>query len=121
MAKRPGLSEDSFLAHLFSPAKTPLPSGIRKTKLKGTKGQSKGRVAAFNRMTPFKQEMLKRAGLRDQYLRGNASLADAKKALRPKAESKGLAKILRPRLPKTASPQVTLTPLDIRIARYMVG
>lgn len=95
MVKRPKLSDVSFLGHLFSPKRQPLPTGLRKTVLKGTKGQRKGRVAAFNRMSPFNQELLKRSGTRDSYLRGETSLADAKRTLRPTAERQGLAKPLR--------------------------
>jgi len=116
MAKRPKLSEDSFLGHLFSPAKNPLPTGVRKTTLKGAKGQRKGRVAAFNRMTPFKQELLKRSGTRDSYLRGETTLADAKARLRPQAIAKNLAKALRPKT--VASPREL--PLDKRIAAFLI-
>jgi hypothetical protein len=101
MAKRPGLSEDTFLAHLFSPSKQPLPSGLRKTTLKGTKGQTKSRLNAFNRMAPFKQEVLKRSGTRDSYLRGQTTLADAKRALRPQAIAKKLAKPTKQRIKPT--------------------
>lgn len=113
MATRPKLSDESFLGHLFSPSKTPLPSGIRKTKLKGLTGQRKTRVAAFNRMTPFKQELLKRSGTRDSYLRGETTLADAKRTLRPKAIAKGLARPLR-------TAKTIITDLDKRIARYLI-
>lgn len=116
MAKRPTLSEDSFLGFLFSPSKHPQPAGIRKRTLKGVKGQKKGRIAAFNRMTPVKQELLKRSGKQDAYLRGEATLADAKNALRPTAIAKNLAKPLRPK----AQPAYTQTALDIRIARYII-
>lgn len=118
MAKRPSLSEESFLGHLFSPAKKPLPTGLRKTKLKGAKGQHKGRVAAYNRMTPFKQELLKRSGTRDAYLRGESTLAEAKNALRPSAIAKKLARPLRSKPSKTAAPE--LTDLDKRIAQYII-
>lgn len=115
MAKRPPLSEDTFLAHLFSPKKHAQPSGIRKTTLKGTKGQKKARVAAFNRMSPFNQELLKRSGQRDAYLRGEGTLANAKASLRPSAIAKRLAHPLRGKPVRGGQP----TNLDIRVASYL--
>lgn len=117
MATRPTLTENSFLAHLFSPKKYAQPSGIRKTHLKGLKGQNKARVAAFNRMLPVKQELLKRSGTRDSYLRGQSTLADAKNALRPKAVAAKLARPLRPK--KTTHLPWVVTDLDKRIERYL--
>lgn len=113
MASRPKLSDESFLGHLFGPKKNPLPSGLRKTTLKGAKGHTKGRVAAFNRMTPFKQELLKRSGTRDSYLRGQSTLAEAKAALRPAAIAKKIARPLK------ASTRI-ITDLDKRIGRYLI-
>lgn len=95
--KRPVLSEDSFLAHLFSPKRAAMPTGIRKSKLAFTPGRKKGRLAAFNRMSPFNQELLKRSGKREAYLRGEGTLGEAKSSLREKAIGKGLAKPIRPR------------------------
>lgn len=96
MAKRPALSNESFLGYLFSPKKHPLPAGIRKTTLKGLKGgRKKARLTSFNRMSPASQETLRRSGLREAYLRGEASLADAKSALRPQAVNLKLARPLR--------------------------
>lgn len=95
MAQRPGLTEDTFLKFLFSPAKNPLPTGIRKRKLVGTKGRNKGRLAAYNRMTGANQELLRRSGLREQYLTGEANLSDARQSLRNTAVRRGLAKPLR--------------------------
>src|SRR3954463_15769083 len=93
MAKKPSFTDTNFLAHIFGPKRHAQPSGIRKTRLTGVKGgRSKLRLAAFNRMSPVNQEMLKRAGLRDDYLKGNASLAEAKRALRPQAVRLGVAK-----------------------------
>lgn len=95
MAKRPALTEQSFLAHLFSPKRNPLPSGLRKTTLVGTKGgRTKARLAAFNRMSPASQEMLKRSGKREAYLKGETSLSEAKKSLREVAVNLGVAKPL---------------------------
>jgi hypothetical protein len=117
MAKRIPLSENSFLAHLFSPKRNPQPSGIRKTELKGLKGgRTKARLNAFNRMSPFNQELLKRSGQRDAYLRGEATLADAKSSLRPKAIAQKLAKPLRT---KTKYKPSGMTGLDRMIAEHL--
>lgn len=113
MAKRPRLSDDSFLKHLFSPAKNPLPTGIRKRSLKGTRGRDKARLAAYNRMSGANQELLKRSGLREAYLKGDASLQDAKHALRPEAVRRGIAKGLRPVLPTPGRS------LDDQVAGYV--
>lgn len=113
MPKRPSLSDVSFLGHLFSPAKHPQPSGIRKTTLTGTRGRNKGRLAAFNRMKPVSQELLKRAGMRDQYLKGEVSLADAKKAMRPAGIRAGVAK------PVKGSGPTIRTSLDARVAAHL--
>lgn len=114
MAKRIPLSESSFLGHVFSPKKNPVPSGIRKTSLVGLKGgRTKARLNAFNRMSPVNQEILKRSGQRDAYLRGEATLADAKRSLRPKAIALKLARPLRT---KAQPATVSLTALDLQIA-----
>jgi hypothetical protein len=118
MAKRPSLSEQSFLGHVFSPKKNPKPAGIRKTTLTGVKGgRTKGRLNAFNRMSPTNQELLKRAGMREQYLKGEVKLGDAKAALRPKAVSLGVA---RPGRPRPGSIRAVIrTPLDARVAAHL--
>jgi hypothetical protein len=114
MAKRIPLSDHSFLGHVFSPKKNPVPSGIRKTSLVGLKGgRSKARLNAFNRMSPVNQEILKRSGQRDAYLRGEATLADAKRSLRPKAIALKLARPLRAKVQPAVR---TLTALDMQIA-----
>jgi hypothetical protein len=113
MARRPKLSDDSFLKHLFAPSKNPLPTGLRKTTLVGTKGRSKGRLAAYNRMSAKNQEILKRAGTRDAYLRGETSLSESRKVIRQQAVSKGIAKPLRIPAPNPARS------LDNRIAGYV--
>ncbi len=95
MAKRPALSEESFLAHLFSPKKNALPTGLRARPVVVSKGRSKARVNAYNKMPAVKQEVLKRAGLRDAYLKGETTFLDAKKALRPKAVEKGIVRPVR--------------------------
>lgn len=95
MPKRPALTEDSFLRHLFSPKKNPLPTGLRKRALAFSKGRTKARVASYNRMSAANQELLKRSGQRDAYLRGEATLTDARKSLRNTAVGKGIAKPLK--------------------------
>lgn len=97
MAKRPGLTEESFLAHLFSPKKNALPTGLRARPIALSKGRKAARVNAYNKMPAIKQEVFKRSGLRDAYLRGEISFTDAKKALRGKAVEKGIVKPVRSR------------------------
>lgn len=117
MAKYPSLSDRSFLGHLFSPKRNPKPTGLRKTSLTGLKGgRNKGRLTSFNRMSAVNQETLKRAGMRDQYLRGETTLADAKRALRPQAIQLGVAKPVRRRGPIQA---IIRTPLDARVAAHL--
>ena len=112
------LSEESFLKHLFSPAKNPLPTGLRRSKLVGTKGRVKGRLASYNRMSAKSQEILRSSGLRDKYLAGEASLGDAKKTLRVKSVEKGWSKPLKPK----ATPASThaLDTLDKLNAGYII-
>lgn len=95
MPQRPKLSFTSFLANLFSPAKNLLPTGLRKRPVKAASSRKSVRVAAYNRMSAQKQEMLFQSGLREAYLRGDATLRDAKEALRPKGIAVGVAKPLR--------------------------
>jgi len=121
MAKRVPLTENSFLAHVFSPKKAPLPSGLRKTTLTGLKGgRTKGRLNAFNKLSPFNQEILKRSGQRDAYLKGETTLVKAKQALRPAAVNLGLAKPVKRRTPAYKPAGGTLTGLDRMIqARFL--
>jgi hypothetical protein len=117
MAKRPALTEDSFLKHLFSPKKNALPTGIRKRPIVSSKGRSKSRVAAYNRMSAQSQELLRRSGQRDAYLRGDASLKDARAILRETAVGKGIAKPVR-RAGKPAP--IVGTTLDGIIANHVI-
>jgi hypothetical protein len=119
MAKRPTLTEDTFLKHLFSPKRNALPTGIRKSALKPARGRTNARVASHNRMSGASQEILRRSGLRDAYLKGQASLADAKRALRQVAVEKGLARPLRTRAGKPTH-KWTPTSLDATIAVHVV-
>ena len=89
---------ESFLAYLFNPKKSPKPKGLRARPLKGLKGGRKaGRLAAYNRMSAINQELLKQSGLRDEYLRGEFSLKEARTKLRDHAVNLGLAKPTRPK------------------------
>lgn len=94
--KKPRLTDKSFLAHVFGPKRNPVPSGLRERKITSTKGRKTARVNAYNRMTRVNQELVWRSGLREQYLKGEVTLADAKRALRPKAVSFGVAKPAKP-------------------------
>lgn len=118
MPRRPPLSESNFLAHVFSPRKQPLPTGLRKSILVGTKGRNKRRLSAFNRMSAFQQEVLKRSGQRDSYLRGDSTLADAKRLLRPKAIGLGVAKPVKSRH-RGVPAHLIKTPLDALVARHV--
>lgn len=120
MPRRPTLTDSSFLAHIFSPKKQPLPTGLRKSILVGTKGRIARRLSAYNRMTATQQEILKRSGQRDAYLRGESTLVEAKRALRPKAIGLGVAKPVRTRRGKQPSIRhLITTPLDALIARHV--
>jgi hypothetical protein len=116
MAKRPALTDDNFLKHLFSPKKNALPTGIRKRTLALTKGRTKARLAAYNRMSPLNQETLRRSGLRDAYLNGTVRLTDARKALRQIAVGKGYAK---PSKTKSLGGHIGFTTLDARVAAHV--
>lgn len=106
MAKRPALTDTSFLGFLFRPSKHSQPTGLRKTSLRGTAGRNARRLRAFNKMSAAQQEVLKRAGQRDAYLKGETTLAKAKASLRPAAIQLGLAKPLKPK-PTPTTPTVT--------------
>lgn len=120
--QRPILSDTSFLAHVFGPKRNPKPTGIRKSKpLKGVKGQNKGRIAAFNRMSPVSQELLKRSGLKESYLRGQTTLSDAKRTVRPQAISLGLAKPVpgQPTVIRVPRPPTRREQIDFQVARHI--
>lgn len=102
--RRPSLSVTSFLGHLFHPKKNALPTGIRKRKIQSTKGRKSTRVSAYNKMPGFNQEILERAGAREEYLKGTLSLADAKRKLREQAVTLGIAKPVRQRTPQPSKP-----------------
>jgi hypothetical protein len=54
-------------------------------------------LAAFNKMSAAQQEVLKRSGQREAYLKGETTLAKAKALLRPQAVALHIAKPLRQR------------------------
>lgn len=99
---RPRLTTESFLSHLFRPSKNALPSGIRKTTLKGKKGQKRARINSWNKMPGKNQEILRRAGLQDAFLRGDVTVTEAKRRLRIDAANQGIVKPLRRRAPSKA-------------------
>src|SRR4030042_418582 len=87
-----GLAESDFLSHVFHPRTVPRPKGLRKRKVTGRgKGRRAAPIRAFNRFDPVKQRIIDTAG-REKYLRGELSLAAAKRGLRPRALAKGIAK-----------------------------
>jgi hypothetical protein len=97
MARRPALTDGSFLSHIFSPKKNPLPTGIRHRKIVSTKGRVKARVNAYNKMPAKNQEVLARTGQRDAYLRGETTLVQARSKLRETAIKLGVAKPVKSR------------------------
>ena len=116
MAKRPPLSDSTFLGHVFSPKKNPQPTGLRKTSLRGTAGRNPRRLKAYNKLSAVNQEILKKAGTRDAYLKGETTLAEAKRKLRDTAVKLGVAKPLRVRHPR--QPFVR-THLDRLVAKHI--
>lgn len=102
---RPALSDASFLAHIFSPSKNPKPTGLRHRILKGSKGQRKARINAYNKMPAEKQAVIDRSGMRDRYLKGEVTYTDSKKALRESGVQQGLVKPLRQRQPPISAGQ----------------
>jgi hypothetical protein len=119
MARRPHNSEHNFLAHIFGPKRNPKPVGLRKTHLSGVKGgRTKARLAAFNRMSPVNQEILRRSGMREEYLRGESKLGDAKLKLREIGVRLGVAKptaAMRANVPA----HLIVTPLDRLVAAHL--
>lgn len=97
MAKRPALSENSFLGFLFKPSKNQQPSGLRHNTLTGRTGRNPRRLRAYNKLSAVQQETLKRSGQREAYLKGETTLAKAKAALRPTAIQLGITKPVRSR------------------------
>jgi hypothetical protein len=92
MARRPAMSSDAFLNAVFHPTKAPRPKGIRKSSASVNSKRKSSRVSAFNRMDPLKQQIIIRAGNKEAYLRGSATLAESKQILRPQAVNLGAAK-----------------------------
>jgi hypothetical protein len=103
--RRPALSDASFLAHIFSPSKNPKPTGLRHRLLKGSKGQRKARINAYNKMPAEKQAVIDRSGKRESYLRGEVTYTDSKKALRESAVRQGILKPVRQKRPKISPGQ----------------
>lgn len=120
MPKRPGLTTDTFLKHLFAPRKNPAPTGMRKSNLVWSKSRSRARVNAYNRMSAVNREVLKQSGMRESYLRGEVALKDAKSALRQTAVAKGYAKPLRSKTPGKA-PAASRTGLDALVTGRVIA
>lgn len=98
-----GLAESDFLSHIFHPKTVRRPTGIRKRKVVGRGGGRKAsRIRSYNRMDAVKQRIIDVAG-RDKYLRGEVTLGEAKRSLRPRAIDVGVAKPIRIRTPKDVS------------------
>lgn len=85
MARKPALTNESFLQSIFQPSKYQTPKGLKKRSASNTKGRNARRVRAFNNLTPAKQAILDKANQREAYLRGETTLADAKDTLRVEA------------------------------------
>lgn len=96
---RPALTDQSFYAFLFRPSKNPKPVGLRHRILKGTTGQRKARINAYNKMPAEKQAVIDRAGHRDSYLKGASTFTEAKRTLREKAVRLGVVKPVAVRRP----------------------
>jgi hypothetical protein len=98
MARKPPFTMTSFLSHLFKPSKNPQPSGLTTKRLKGLRGgRRRSRLTAFNAMKPVNQRLLEESGQRESYLRGETTLAEARRKLRQTAVNLGIAKPVRPR------------------------
>ena len=97
MAKRPALTESNFLGFLFKPSKHQQPTGLRHNTLTGRAGRNPRRLRAYNKLSAAQQEVLKRAGQREAYLKGETTLAKAKASLRATAIQLGIAKPVRSR------------------------
>jgi hypothetical protein len=94
MPKRPRLTTQSFLAFIFHPTKNPTPSGIRHTSVKASKGRKPARVRSYNKLSAEKQEILRRTGNREAYLKGETTLLNARRELRTEAVTRGITKPL---------------------------
>lgn len=116
MAKRPTLNDSSFLAAVFHPKKSPIPTGLRKSKIASVANRKASRVKSYNAMSALKQKVLKDSGQREAYLRGDATLADAKRALRSKAVNLGIVKA-----PKSKAPSrvVRSLPSEDAVVQHM--
>lgn len=101
-------TELDFLSAVFRPSKSGPLTGLRRRKRSG-KTWNKTRLNAFNKMPAKNQEILRRSGTEESYLRGETSLAEAKRTLRVTAVNQGIVKPLRTR----ATPSQLATPHDV--------
>ena len=108
-------SELELLTAVFKPSsKTSLP-GLRRRTITG-KSWKASRRTAFNKMPAKNQEVLRRAGMQDSYLRGESTLAQAKAKLREKAVSAG---IVKPTKPRNKTVQTPREPTWLEVARHI--
>lgn len=116
---RPPLNDKTFLSHVFHPKRDPLPTGLRKRKLESVAGRKPARLRAYNKMDAVKQEILKRSGLRDAYLKGESTLVEARRKLRTEAIQLGVAKPVKQRRQTAPSPTVRRDRLKQMIALHL--
>lgn len=119
MTKRPPLSDSSFLAAVFHPKKNPVPVGLRKKKLTSVTGRKATRLKSYNSMSALNQRILDETKQREAYLRGDISIADAKRALRNKAVDLGIAKPLRTKATPTHAPSVRVGDTRTRVLDHL--
>lgn len=93
--KRLPSSSNDFLAHVFKPKKNERPVGLRKTYVRSTSGERNARrVRAWNKLSAVNQEILNVTGRKEAYLRGDITLPEAKRILRPIADRRGITQPL---------------------------
>lgn len=119
MAQRPPLSDSSFLAAVFSPKKNPIPVGLRKSRLASVTGRKASRLKSYNAMSALNQRVLAETKQREAYLRGDVTIAEAKRALRNKAVELGVAKPLRPKVTVTGPPTSRAVDKRTRVLDHM--
>jgi hypothetical protein len=92
-----GLTQESFLSYLFHPKTSKRPTGLRRHKVTSVRGGRKAsRVRSYNLLDPVKQRVIDSVG-REAYLRGDLTLTEAKRHLRPTAIELGVAKPVKSR------------------------
>lgn len=93
MPQREPVTPLNFLRYIFTPSKQAKPTGLRKKNVSGLKGgRKKARVNAFNKMPAEKQEVIRRAHLQEEFLRGEVTYTQAKAELRERAVANRIVK-----------------------------